>query len=109
MAEVCLKLHEEIDGAHEAYVRCAKRNGANLILSGLYDRPARLRGDSLLDKRDHTPRNRFGSNEIISVQDWPAIGGMTQPLVQKWECNGSNVPKEGCGFLTNHGRTHNKP
>ena len=47
-AERCLKLHNEIDGAHGAYIRCAKRNGANLILSGLYDYLARLLGNSLL-------------------------------------------------------------
>ena len=77
MAEKCLELHEEIDGAHEAYIRCAKRNAANLILSGLHDRLARLLGNSLLGERDHTPRRmdrnyRF-TNEVISVQEWIAI------------------------------------
>ena len=95
MAEMCLELREEIVGAaHEAYIRCAKCNGANLILSGLYDRLARLLEHSLLKERDHIPINCFGNSEIISVQDWLAISGMTQPLAQKWECNGSNVPKE---------------
>ena len=44
MEERCLKLHNEIDGAHGAYMRCAKRNGANHIRSGLHDRLARLLG-----------------------------------------------------------------
>ena len=56
MAERCLELHDEIEGAHEAYMRCAKRNAANLILSDLHDRLARLLGNSLLRERDHTPR-----------------------------------------------------
>ena len=94
MAEMCLKLHEEIDGAHEACIRCAEHNGANLILSGLYDRLARLLGGSLLGERDHTPRNRFGNGEVILVRDWLAISSMAQLLAQKWECNFSNVSKE---------------
>ena len=84
MAERCLKLHNEIEGAHEAYIRCAKRNGANRIRSGLHGRLARLLGNSLLDERDHTPRDHFGNNEVISVQDWLATRGMTQPLAQRW-------------------------
>ena len=61
MAEMCLELHEEIDGAHEVYIRCTKRNGANLIVSGLYDHLVRLLGGSLLGERDHPHRNRFGN------------------------------------------------
>ena len=56
MAERCLEVYEEIEGAHEAHRRCAERNAANLILSGLHDHLARLLGSSLLEARDHTPR-----------------------------------------------------
>ena len=98
MAETFLEPHEEIDGAYEAYIRCAKRNAANPILSGLHDRLARLLENSLLGERDHTPRRmdrnyRF-TNKVIPVQEWIAIDGMTQPLAQRWERNGSNVSKE---------------
>ena len=63
IADMCL----ESVGAHEAYIRCATRNGANLILSDLYDRLARLLGHNLANgtARDHTSRDRDG--EIISV------------------------------------------
>ena len=54
MAERCLKLHNEIVGAHEAYIRCATRNGAYLILPGLYDRLARLLGNSLRAEQPRT-------------------------------------------------------
>ena len=87
MAEKFLELHEEVEGAHEAYIRCAKRDAANLILSGLHDRLARfLLGNSLFGERDHTPRRmdrnyRF-TNEAIPVQERIAIDGMTQPLAQ---------------------------
>ena len=93
MAEMCLKLREDFWGAHEACIRCATHNGANLILSGLYDRLARLLGQNLANGtvRDHPPRNRFGNSKIASVQDWLAISGMPQPLVQKWECYGSST------------------
>ena len=40
------------------------------------------------------PRNRFGNNEVISVQDWLATRGVPQPLAQRWGRNGSNVSKE---------------
>ena len=82
MAEMCLELREGNFGAHEAYIRCATRNGAYLILPGLYDRLDRLLGHRLANGtvRDHTLRDRDG--EIISVQDWLAISGMTQPLAQ---------------------------
>ena len=97
MAERCLELHKEIAGAHEAYMRCAKRDAANLILSDLHDRLARLLGNSLLRERDHTPRemdhNFRCTGEIIPVQEWMAIAGMTQPLAQRCERNGSIVPK----------------
>ena len=117
MAEMYLKLREEVVGAHEAFMRCATRNGANLILSGLYDRLARLLGHNLANGtvRDHTLRDRDG--EIISVQDWLAISGMTQPLAQKCECNGSNVSKDTLvkTFKSNlvelrarHGRVHGR-
>ena len=71
---------------------------ANPILSGLHDRLVRLLGNSLLRERDHPSRRldrnyRF-TNEVISVQEWIAIDGMTQPLAQRCERNGSNVPKE---------------
>ena len=98
MAERCLELHGEIEEAHAAYMRCAKRNAANLILSDLHDRLARLLGNSLLRVRDHTPRemdrNFRCTGEIIPVQEWMAIAGMTQPLAQRCERNGSIVPKE---------------
>ena len=98
MAERCLELHEEIEGAHEAYMRCAKRDAANLILSDLHDRLARLLGNSLLRERDHTPRemdhNFRCTGEITPVQEWMAIAGMTQPLAQRCERNGSIMPKE---------------
>ena len=42
----------------------------------------------------HTHRNRFGNGESISVQNWLAISGLTQPLAQKRGCNGSNMSKE---------------
>ena len=117
MAERCLKLHNEIDGAHGAYVRCAKRNGANLILSGLYGRLAWLLVNSLLGERDHTPRNRFGNNEVISVQDWLATRGVPQSLAQRWGRNGSNVSKETVvktvqsnlmELRARHGRVHGR-
>ena len=93
-----MELHEEIDGAYEAYIRRAKRNAANPILPGLHDRLAQLLGNSLLGDRDHTPRRmdrnyRF-TNEVIPIQEWIVIYGITQPLAQRWERNGSNVPKE---------------
>ena len=98
MAERCLELHEEIEEAHEAYRRCAERNAANPILSGLHDHLARLLGNSLLEVRDHTPRqmdrNFRCTGEIIPVQEWMAITGMTQPLAQRCERNGSIVSKE---------------
>ena len=34
------------------------------------------------------------TGEIISVQDWMATAGMTQPLAQRCERDGSIVPKE---------------
>ena len=37
MAENFLELHEEIEGAHEVYIRYAERNAANPILSDLHD------------------------------------------------------------------------
>ena len=97
-AEQCLELHERIESAHEVYQRYAKRNAANFILSDLHDDLARLLGNRLLDERDHTPIERDlnfrYTGEIISVQEWMAIAGMTQPLAQRCECNGSIVPKE---------------
>ena len=92
MAEMCLDLREEIVGVHEAYRRCVTYNDANPILPGLYNRLAQLLGHSVLAVRDHTPRDRDG--EIISVQDWLATIGETQPLAQKRECDGSNAAKE---------------
>ena len=81
MAERCLELYGEIDGAHGAYKRYAKHNAANPIASDLHDHLARLLGDSLLDFRDHTPRrldcNFRVTNEVFSVQDWLATRGMT--------------------------------
>ena len=98
MAERCLELHEEIEGTHEAYMRCAKRNAANLILSDPHGRLSRLLGNSLLRARDHTPREMDRifrcTGEIIPVQEWMAIAGMTQPLAQRCERNGPIVPKE---------------
>ena len=91
MAEQFLELHEEIEGAHEAYIRYAKHNAANPILSGLHDRLALLLGNSLLGERDHAPRRmdrnyRF-TNEVIPVQEWIAIDGMTQQsMVFVLEC-----------------------
>ena len=40
---------------------------------------------------DHNLR---GTGEIIPVQEWMAIAGMTQPLAQRCERNGSIVSKE---------------
>ena len=34
------------------------------------------------------------TNEVYSVQEWMATSGMTQPLAQRCERNGSIVPKE---------------
>ena len=93
MAERFMMLHCEIELAHGAYVRCAERNAANLILSDLHDRLARLLGNSLLDERDHTPRNRSGNNEVISIQDWLATSGVTQLLAQRWGRSGSSPSK----------------
>ena len=39
-------------------------------------------------------RNYRFTNEVAPVQEWIASWGMTQPLAQRWERNGSNVPKE---------------
>ena len=74
---MCLELREEIVGAHKAYIRCATRNGAYLILPGLYDRLAWLFGHNLANGtvRDHTSKDRDG--KIISVQDWLATIGET--------------------------------
>ena len=70
MAERFLE-YEEIEGAHEAYRRCAERNAANLILSGLHDHLARLLGKSLFEARDHTPRilgcDFRATNEVYTV------------------------------------------
>ena len=81
MAGRCLELYEEIEEAHEAYRRCAERNAANLILSGLHDHLARLLGNSLLEVRDQTPRqmedNLRCTGEIISVQEWMEIAGIS--------------------------------
>ena len=63
MAVKCLELHEEIGGAHEAHVRYAKRSGANLILSGLYDRLARLLRGSLLVSEAISPENVSATTE----------------------------------------------
>ena len=93
MAKRCISLHYEIGLAHEAYIRCAERNGANRIRSDLLDRLARLLGNSLLDERDHTPRSRSGNNEVISVQGWLATSGVTQPLALWWGRSGSSVSK----------------
>ena len=100
MAEMCLELRKEIAGAHEAYIRFATHNGANLILFLASTTIAWLGCFLLLGQnlangtvRDQPPRDRDG--EITSVQDWLAISGMTKPLLaQKWKCNGPNVPKE---------------
>ena len=98
MAERCLKLHEEIEWAHEAYMRCTERSAANRILYDLHDRLTRLLCDSLLDERDHIPRAMDRdfrcAGEIIPVQEWMTIAGMTQPLAQRCERNGSIVSKE---------------
>ena len=100
MEERCLELHEEVDGAHEAYQRYAKHNAANPIASDLHDHLllARLLGGSLLGFRDHPPRrldcNVRVTNDVFSVQDWLATRGMTQPLAQRWGRNGSSVSKE---------------
>ena len=97
-AEQCLALHEKIERAHVVYQRYAKCSAANLMLSELHDNLARLLGNSLLDERDHTPMERDlnfrYTGEIISVQDWMATAGMTQPLAQRCERDGSIVPKE---------------
>ena len=80
MAEKSVELHEEIDGAHEGYIRCAERNAANLILSGLHNHLARLLGNSLLEARDHPPRilgcDFRVTNEVYSAQDWLATRGI---------------------------------
>ena len=57
-------------------------------------------GDSLLDERDHTPRNRSGNNEVISVQDWLATSGLTQPLAQRWGRSGSSAVPKGSVVTT---------
>ena len=94
MAERCMIPRYEIEWAHEAHIRCAERNGANRIRSDLHDRlVARLLGSSLLDERDHNPRNRSGNNGAISIQDWLATSGVTQPLAQRWGRSGSSVSK----------------
>ena len=89
--------YDEIEEAHEAYRRCAERNTANPILSGLHDRLARLIEKSLR-ARDHTPgrmdHNWRDAGEIIPVQEWMATSDMTQPMAQRCERNGSIVPKE---------------
>ena len=83
MASMCLELSEEIVGAHEAYIRCAKRNGANLILSRLYDRLARLLGHSLLDERDPTRAAQQLSDMQLFVTadkaDSTLVGGKHHP------------------------------
>ena len=89
-------LREEIVGAHEVYGRCVTHNDAIPILPGLDDRLARLlawaQSGELYSARDQTPRDRDG--EIISVQDWLATIGETQPLAQKRGRDGPNVSKE---------------
>ena len=51
-----------------------------------------------IDERDHTPIERDlnfrYTGEIISVRGWMAAAGMTQPLAQRCERDGSIVPKE---------------
>ena len=83
MAEIYLETHDEIEEAHETYRRCAKRNTANPILSGLHDRLARLIEKSLR-ARDYTPRRRNhnlrDTDEIIPVQEWMASIGMAQSI-----------------------------
>ena len=97
-AEQCLKLHEKIERAHEVYQRYAKHSAAHPIASDLHDRLTRLLDGSLLDERDHTPRERDCNfrytGEIIPVHEWIAITGMTQPLAQRCERDGSIVSKE---------------
>ena len=95
-----MMLHYEIEWSHEAYMRCAERNAANRILSDLHDRLTRLLGDSLLDERDHTPKNRSGNNEVIPAQDWLATSGVTQPLAQRGGCSGSSVVPKGSVVTT---------
>ena len=99
MADRCMMLHYEIEWAHEAYMRCAERNAANRILSGLHDRLTRLL-DSLLDERDHTPRNRSGNNEVIPVQDWLATSGGTQPPARRRGRSGSSAVPKGSVVTT---------
>ena len=96
MTIVYLETYDEIEEAHETYMRCARRNTTNPILSGLHDRLARLIEKSLR-ARDHTPRRMDhlrGTGEIIPVQEWMATIGMTQPMAQRCKRNGSIVPKE---------------
>ncbi len=85
-AEQCLELHERIESTHSVYQHYAEANAANFILSDLHDNLARLLGNSLLNERDHTPMekdlNWRDTGEIVSVQDWLATAGMTQPLAQ---------------------------
>ena len=68
MAIIYLENYDEIEEAHETYMRCAKRNTAKPTPSGLHDRLARLIEKSLR-ARDHTPRrmdhNLRGTGEII--------------------------------------------
>ena len=63
------------------------------------------------------PRNRFGNNEVISVQDWLATRGMPQPLAQRLGRNGYNVSKETVvktvqsnlmELRARHGRVHGR-
>ena len=91
------------------------------IRSGLHDRLAQLLGGSLLRVQDHTPgeldHNLRGTDEIIPVQEWMEIAGMTQPLAQRWERNGSmfhrvqgdrggNGPEQPSGWrISAHGMT----
>ena len=49
-----------------------------------------MRETTLPEKMD---RNLRCTDETIPVQERMAIAGMTKPLVQRWERNGSIVPK----------------
>ena len=105
-ADKCLALHEKIERAHVVYQRYAKHSAANFMHSELHDNLARLLGNSLLDERDHTPMERDDNfrytGEIISVQDWMTTAGMTQPLAQRCERDGSIVSKEAVVETVRH-------
>ena len=91
---MCLELREETVGAHETYIRCAKRNGANLILSGLYDRRARLLGHSLLDERDPTR----AAQQLSDMQLFVTAGKADSTLVGgKHHPNSASQPRTNSG------------